>query len=80
MYVRLTVNKYIYIYIYIYICIIIFLFTDNLTYIYNHILLLYKLGRQQEAAKMWLSQRGINTPLDPLQSANILKKKKDCLR
>ncbi|XP_078619769.1 uncharacterized protein LOC144886852 [Branchiostoma floridae x Branchiostoma japonicum] len=42
---------------------------------YNHTLLLWKMGRRREAAHNWLGYRGVDTRRDSLQLGQLLKQK-----
>lgn len=43
---------------------------------FNHCLILFKLGRISEGSKTWLHHRGFGTPMDSFQWDKITKKKR----
>eukprot|EP00058_Branchiostoma_floridae_P013377 XP_002598865.1 hypothetical protein BRAFLDRAFT_90110 [Branchiostoma floridae] len=48
---------------------------DSRVAMYNHTLLLWRMGRRREAAQNWLGYRGVDTRRDSLQLGKLLKQK-----
>ncbi|XP_019639092.1 PREDICTED: uncharacterized protein LOC109481059 [Branchiostoma belcheri] len=52
---------------------------DSTVAMYNHTLLLWRMGRRREAAHNWLQYRGVDTKLDSLQLAHLLRQKEQAI-
>ncbi|XP_078699941.1 uncharacterized protein LOC144926792 [Branchiostoma floridae x Branchiostoma belcheri] len=52
---------------------------DSTVAMYNHTLLLWRMGRRREAAHNWLQYRGVDTRLDSLQLAHLLRQKEQAI-
>ncbi|XP_066286286.1 uncharacterized protein [Branchiostoma lanceolatum] len=52
---------------------------DSTVAMYNHTLLLWRMGRRREAGHNWLQYRGVDTRLDSMQLGHLLKQKEQAI-